>query len=143
PSEQRMDFVSIVTPNHMHLPVAKAALNANFHVLSDKPATLNLAEALELKRIVEDSGMLYCLTHTYTGYPLVKEAREIVAHGRLGALRKVVVEYLQGWLSEPESPDNKQAIWRTDPARSGVSGCMGDIGSHAANLAEYVTGRRI
>ncbi|MGJ8690852.1 MAG: Gfo/Idh/MocA family protein [Thalassotalea sp.] len=143
PAEQRMDFVAIVTPNHMHFPAAKAALEAGFHVLSDKPATLNLAEVKELKKIVERTGLLYGLTHTYTGYPMVKEAQTLVANGEIGKVRKVIVEYIQGWLSEPQAADNKQADWRTDPARSGLSGCMGDIGSHAANLVEYVTGKEI
>ena len=124
--------------------MAEAALNAGFHVLSDKPATLNLEEALHLRDLVKQSGLLYGLTHTYTGYPLVKEARERVAAGVLGAIRKVVVEYPQGWLAErEEDADNKQAAWRLDPAQAGISSCMGDIGVHAANLAEYVTGLRI
>ena len=143
PEHQRMQFVAIVTPNHMHFPAAKAALEAGFHVLSDKPATLNLAEVKSLNKIVEKTGLLYGLTHTYTGYPMVKEAQTLVANGEFGKIRKVIVEYIQGWLSEAESPDNKQAAWRTDPARSGISGCMGDIGSHAANLAEYIIGKEI
>ncbi len=142
--EQRMQFVAIVTPNHMHFPVAAAALGAGFHVLSDKPATYSLEEALALREIVRDTGLLYGLTHTYTGYPLVKEARARVAAGELGAIRKVVVEYPQGWLADrQEDADNKQAAWRLDPAQAGVSSCMGDIGVHAANLAEYVTGLKI
>ena len=141
PAESRMDFVAIVTPNHMHFPVAKAALEAGFHVLSDKPATLNLAEVIALRDIVEQSGKLFGLTHTYLGYPLVSVARDIVAKGGLGSVRKVFVEYIQGWLAG--EVDNKQAAWRTDPARSGPSGCMGDIGTHAHNLAEYVTGKRM
>ena len=141
PAAQRMQFVAIVTPNHQHFPVAEAALRAGFHVLSDKPATLNLDEALRLRDVLADTGLLYGLTHTYTGYPLVKEARARVAAGELGAIRKVVVEYPQGWLADrQEDADNKQAAWRLNPARSGVSNCMGDIGVHAANLAEYVTG---
>ena len=143
PQEDRMQFVVIVTPNHMHFPVAKAALEAGFHVLSDKPATLNLQEAKQLQAIVAQTGLLYGLTHTYTGYPMVKEAQELVRQGELGPIRKVIVEYIQGWLSKPDDPNNKQAAWRTDPARSGVSGCMGDIGSHAANLVEYITGQAI
>lgn len=143
PEGERMDFVAIVTPNHMHFPVAKAALAAGFHVLSDKPATLNVDEAKALKSLVDKSGQLYGLTHNYTGYPAVKEARFLVSSGALGPIRKVVVEYLQGWLSGPDDPTNKQAAWRTDPARAGAAGCMGDIGSHAANLAEYVTGAEI
>ncbi len=139
PIDQRMEFVSIVTPNHVHFPVAKAALEAGFHVLSDKPATLNFAEARELGEIVYKSGKAYGLTHTYLGYPLVREAKSIVKTGGIGKVRKVFVEYIQGWLAT--EVENKQADWRTDPARSGGSGCMGDIGTHAHNLAEYVTGK--
>jgi predicted dehydrogenase len=144
PVQERMQFVSIVTPNHLHAPVATAALHAGFHVMSDKPATFDLQEALTLRALVRESGLLYGLTHTYTGYPLVKEARERIAAGELGAIRKVVVEYPQGWLADrQEDTDNKQAVWRLDPAQAGVSSCMGDIGVHAANLAEYVTGLNI
>lgn len=139
---ERMDFVAIVTPNHMHYPPAVAALKAGFHVMSDKPATLNLAEATALKALVEETGLLYGLTHTYLGYPMVKQARAMVSNGKLGEIRKILVEYPQGWLSqfEEDSGDNKQAEWRTDPARSGISGAMGDIGTHAHNLAEYISG---
>ena len=137
PAEQRMQFVSIVTPNHMHFPVAKQALEAGFHVLSDKPATLDLGEALELKTAVENSNCLYGLTHTYTGYPLIKEARHLIGSGQLGTLTKVIVEYSQGWLASKSDEDSKQAQWRLDPKRAGISCCMGDIGVHAANLAEY------
>jgi len=143
PETERMDLVSIVTPNHMHFPVAKTAIEAGFHVISDKPATLTLAEAIELQTIVLDSGCLYALTHTYTGYPMIKEARARVFKGELGAIRKVVVEYSQGWLADTPDIDNKQAEWRLDPVRAGASGCMGDIGVHAANLAEYVIGSPI
>ena len=143
PADQRMEFVSIVTPNYLHFEMSKAALEAGFHVLCDKPATLDLAEAKLLKPIIEKSGKLFGLTHTYTGYPMVKEAQTLVANGEFGPIRKVIVEYIQGWLSEAQASDNKQADWRTDPARSGISGCMGDIGSHAANLVEYVTGKEI
>ena len=140
PEGERMDFVAIVTPNHVHFPVAKAALEAGFHVLSDKPATLNLDEVKELAKIVQaNSTLAYGLTHTYLGYPLVSAARSIVAEGGIGKVRKVFVEYIQGWLAG--EVDNKQADWRTDPARSGISGCMGDIGTHAHNLAEFVTGK--
>lgn len=137
PEEQRMQFVSIVTPNHMHFPVAKQALEAGFHVLSDKPATLDLREALELKTLVDKSNCLYGLTHTYTGYPLIKEARHLIGSGQLGTVTKVVVEYSQGWLASKSDEGSKQAEWRLDPARAGSSCCMGDIGVHAANLAEY------
>lgn len=144
PEGERMDFVAIVTPNHLHFPVAKAALEHGFHVMSDKPATFSLEEALLLVKLVESTGLLYGLTHTYTGYPLVKEARQRVAAGALGKIRKIVVEYPQGWLAgREEEQDNKQAAWRLDPQRSGVSSCMADIGVHAANLAEYVTGLKI
>ncbi len=143
PVDERMQFISIVTPNHLHFPVAEVALKAGFHVMSDKPATLNLAEALRLRQLLQETGLLYGLTHAYTGYPLVKEARERIAQGELGTLRKVVVEYHQGWLAHPHDPDNKQAAWRLDPALAGISSCIGDIGVHAANLAEYITGLRI
>ncbi len=142
PVDERMEFVAIVTPNHVHFPVAKAALEAGFSVLSDKPATLNLEEALELRKIVQASdGLAYGLTHTYLGYPLVGEARSIIESGGIGKVRKVFVEYIQGWLAT--EVDNKQADWRTDPARSGGSGCMGDIGTHAHNLAEFMTAKRM
>ncbi|MDE1145830.1 MAG: Gfo/Idh/MocA family oxidoreductase [Azospirillaceae bacterium] len=131
-------LVAIVTPNHLHFPVAKAALEAGFHVLSDKPATATLEEAVELARVVADSGRLYGLTYTYTGYPMVREARALVARGDLGAVRKVVVEYSQGWLSD--AVDSAQAAWRADPAQSGLGGCIGDIGVHAFNIAEFVSG---
>jgi predicted dehydrogenase len=144
PPDQRIDFVAIVTPNHVHFPAAKAALEAGFHVLSDKPATFDLAEAKELAAIVKKTGLLYGLTHNYTGYPLVKQAREMVATGQLGKIRKVVVEYPQGWLATRiEASGQKQAAWRTDPKRSGAAGCIGDIGTHAENLAEYITGLKI
>ena len=144
PADQRIDFVSIVTPNHVHFPAAKAALEAGFHVLSDKPATFDLAEAKKLAAIVKKTGRLYGLTHNYTGYPLVKEARHLVHSGKLGKIRKVVVEYPQGWLATRlEASGQKQAAWRTDPKRSGAAGCIGDIGTHAENLAEYITGLKI
>ncbi len=144
PADERMQFVGIVTPNHMHFPVAKLALESGFHVLSDKPATFNLNEALELRTIIERTDQLYGLSHTYTGYPLVKEARVRIKSGELGKIRKIVVEYPQGWLAHrEEDSDNKQASWRLDPNQAGISGCMGDIGVHAANLAEYITGLRI
>lgn len=141
PESERMEFVSIVTPNHVHFPVAKAALEAGFHVLSDKPATLNLEEARELIAIVRKSSRSYGLTHTYLGYPMVAEAKRLVEAGAIGKVRKVFVEYIQGWLAT--NVENKQAEWRTDPARSGGSGCMGDIGTHAHNLAEYVTQKKM
>jgi predicted dehydrogenase len=144
PLGERMDFISIVTPNHMHFPPAKLALEHGFHVLSDKPATFNLAEAKTLAALVKKSGLLYGLTHNYTGYPLVKQAREMVATGVLGKIRKVVVEYPQGWLATRiEASGQKQAAWRTDPKKSGAAGCIGDIGTHAENLAEYISGLQI
>ena len=144
PADQRIDFISIVTPNHVHFPPAKLALENGFHVLSDKPATFDLAEAKELQALVNKSGLLYGLTHNYTGYPMVKEARHLVASGKLGKIRKVVVEYPQGWLATRiEASGQKQAAWRTDPKRSGAAGCIGDIGTHAENLAEYITGLKI
>ncbi len=144
PEGDRIDFVSIVTPNHLHFPAAKMALENGFHVICDKPMTLNLQEAKDLVTIVEKTGLVFGLTHNYTGYPMVKEARDMVRNGKLGPIRKVVVEYPQGWLSKDEEHnDYKQAIWRTDPARSGAAGAMGDIGTHAENLAEYITGLKI
>ncbi len=136
-----IDFVSIVSPNHHHLPAARAALAAGIPVISDKPATATLAEARELAECVAASGLAYALTHTYSGYPLVREARARVASGALGAIRKVVVEYPQGWLAGDAV--GKQAEWRTDPARSGPGGCIGDIGTHAFQLAEFVTGLNV
>jgi predicted dehydrogenase len=144
PVGERMDFIAIVTPNHMHYPPAKMALEHGFDVLSDKPATLNLAEAKKLAAIVKKTGRLYGLTHNYTGYPLVKEARDMIRAGKLGKIRKVVAEYPQGWLATRlEASGQKQAAWRTDPKRSGAGGCVGDIGTHAENLAEYITGLQI
>ncbi|MCI0536160.1 MAG: Gfo/Idh/MocA family oxidoreductase [Verrucomicrobiales bacterium] len=144
PPDQCMDFVAIVTPNHMHFPPAKMALENGFHVLSDKPATFNLAEAKQLRELVKKNGLLYGLTHNYTGYPLVKEARDMIRAGKLGKIRKVVVEYPQGWLATRlEATGQKQAGWRTDPKQSGAAGSVGDIGTHAENLAEYVTGLQI
>ena len=143
-TQTRMDFVAIVTPNHLHFPVAKMALEHGFHVLSDKPATLNLDEAQALHSLLNTSGLLYGLTHTYAGYPMIKQARDMVAAGALGAIRKVLVEYPQGWLADATVEQNsKQAQWRLDPARAGVSSCVGDIGSHAAHLSEYVSGSAI
>lgn len=136
-----IDLVAIVTPNHLHVPASIAALRAGLHVMCDKPAAISLAEMKHLAGLAAVAKGLYALTHTYTGYPLVREARALVAAGRIGRLRKVVVEYSQGWLSTPlEETGSKQAGWRTDPARSGAGGCIGDIGVHAFNLAEYVSG---
>jgi predicted dehydrogenase len=139
-----IDFVIIATPNDLHFPVARAFLAAGIHVVCDKPLALNIAQGQELVRLVESGTALFALTHNYTGYPAVRQARELVRGGGLGELRKVMVEYTQDWLMEPlEQRDHKQAAWRTDPARAGAAGCVGDIGSHAANLLEFVTGRHI
>jgi predicted dehydrogenase len=144
PQDQRMDFVSIVTPNHMHFGPAMMALDHGFHVVCDKPMCLTVDEAKLLKKKVESTKLLFALTHNYTGYPMVKQARQMIAHGELGKVRRIVVEYPQGWLSTAlEKTNQKQASWRTDPTRSGVAGAMGDIGTHAENLAEYVTGLQI
>jgi predicted dehydrogenase len=141
PASERMDFVSIVTPNHLHFDPARLALESGFHVVLDKPMTFDVDEAKRLQAIVEKSGLFFCLTHTYTGYPMVKEARQQVLSGKFGRIRKIYVEYPQGWLSTAiESSENKQAAWRTDPSKSGIAGAMGDIGTHAFNLAEYVSG---
>jgi predicted dehydrogenase len=144
PETERMQVVSIVTPNHVHFEPARLALDNGFHVVLDKPMTFSLAEAKALEQTVKKSGKLFCLTHTYTGYPMVKEAKQIVAEGQLGKIRKVYVEYPQGWLSTAlEAGHNKQASWRTDPKQSGMAGAMGDIGTHAFNLAEYVSGLQV
>ena len=144
PLGERMDFISIVTPNHMHFGPAKMALENGFHVVCDKPLSFNMKEAKTLQRIVEKTGLIFALTHNYTGYPMVKQAKSMIAKNKIGKVRKVVVEYPQGWLSTfVEGTDSKQAAWRTDPKRSGIAGAMGDIGTHAENLAEYVTGLKI
>lgn len=142
PEEERMDFVSIVTPNDMHFGPAMLALEKGFDVAMDKPMTYTLDEAKQLRDKVKESGRLLLLTHTYTGYPMVKEARERVRRGDLGKIRLIYVEYPQGWLYTDCSATNKQAAWRVDPKRSGKAGCMGDIGTHAFNLAEYISGLR-
>ena len=141
----RMDFVSIVTPNHMHFGPAKMALENGFHVVCDKPLCLSIKEAEELVDLVNKTGLIFALTHNYTGYPMVKQAKAMICKGELGHIRKVVVEYPQGWLSTLLEADAnaKQAIWRTDPNQSGAAGSMGDIGTHAENLAEYITGLKI
>ncbi|MDN3669620.1 Gfo/Idh/MocA family oxidoreductase [Echinicola jeungdonensis] len=144
PEDQRIDFVSIVTPNHVHFDPALKALKSGFHVVLDKPMTLTYDEAKELNRVIEETGLLFCLTHTYTGYPMIKEARQLVINGVLGKIRKIYVEYPQGWLWKSfDTSENKQAAWRTDPSKSGIAGCMGDIGTHAFNLAEYVSGLKL
>lgn len=144
PESERLQVVAIVTPNHVHFEPTKLALESGFHVVLDKPMTYSLAEALELAKVVKATGKRFCLTHTYTGYPMVKEARQLVRSGKIGKIRKIYVEYPQGWLSTfLEGSHQKQADWRTDPARSGIAGCMGDIGTHAFNLAEYVSGLKV
>jgi predicted dehydrogenase len=136
-----IEAVSIVTPNHMHAPAARAFLEAGIHVICDKPLTLSLKEAIALKDVAERSGRIFAVTHNYTGYPLVRHAREMVAAGELGEIRVVQVEYAQDWLTERlEDSGHKQAQWRTDPERSGAGGCIGDIGTHAYNLADFITG---
>jgi predicted dehydrogenase len=144
PESERIDFVSIVTPNHVHFPPAKTFLEADFHVVCDKPMTYDLAEAKALRDLVKSTGKVFALTHNYTGYPMVKEARELVRNGDLGKILKVVTEYPQGWLIQPiDAEGQKQAAWRTDPSRTGASSCIGDIGTHAENLSRYITGLEI
>lgn len=144
PADQRMDFVTIVTPNFAHFAPAMMALEHGFHVVIEKPITFTMDEARQLKKKVEETGLILCLTHTYSGYPMVKQARQMVKDGALGKIRKVWVEYPQGWLSKlSEREGNAQAAWRTDPKKSGKAGAMGDIGTHAAHLAEYVSGLKI
>jgi predicted dehydrogenase len=144
PPEKRIDFVSVVTPNHVHFGPSKMALESGFHVIVEKPISFNLDEAKSLQKLVAKTGLILGLTHTYTGYPLVKEAKAMVAAGKFGKIRKVYVEYPQGWLSTLlEGTGNMQASWRTDPKQSGMGGAIGDIGTHAANLAEYIIGSEI
>ncbi|MDO6737528.1 Gfo/Idh/MocA family protein [Wenyingzhuangia sp. 2_MG-2023] len=144
PTEERMDFVAIVTPNHMHFPPAKLALQSGFHVVCDKPVTLTLEEAIELEQVITESGKLFALTHNYTGHPMVKQAKAMIENGDLGNIRKIQVQYLQGWLATSvEKTGQKQAAWRIDPKKSGIGGALGDIGTHAENLTEYITGLKI
>lgn len=141
PEGDRIDFVSIATPNHTHFAVAKAALEAGLNVICDKPMTFDLAQAEELAKLVESSGAVFALTHNYTGYPLVRQAREMIQSGELGEIQAFRSNYIQGWLrSRLESSDQKQAAWRTDPKKSGAAGSFGDIGTHAYNLGRYMTG---
>ena len=143
-SSKRMDIVSIVTPNHIHFDPAYKALDNGFPVIIDKPMTYDSEQAKNLVDKVNETGIPFAVTHTYTGYPMVKEAKSIIKLGKIGKIRKVAVEYPQGWLTTNlESTDNKQASWRTDPGKSGKAGSMGDIGTHAANMVEYVTGKKI
>ena len=142
--DERMDFAAIVTPNHLHFEPARRCLENGFHVVVDKPLCFSLDEARTLRDIVARTGRLLAVTYTYSGYPMVKQARALIAAGRIGAVRKVYVEYPQGWLAtDVERGGQKQASWRTDPSKSGAGGAIGDIGTHAAHLAEYVSGLRI
>jgi predicted dehydrogenase len=144
PEGERIDFAAVTTPNNWHFPIAKDLLEAGFHVMCEKPMTFNSAEARALVRIVKKSRRVFGLMHNYTGYPMVKLAREMAKGGDLGRVRKIVVQYPQGWLASAlERTGQQQASWRTDPRQSGASGCMGDIGTHAENLAEYITGLKI
>jgi len=144
PADERIDFVAIVTPNFLHAPVAMEFLKRGFHVVCDKPMTLNLKEAKALRDVVCETGKVFALTHNYTGYPMVKEARELVRTGKLGKILKVVAEYPQGWLLDKiEATGQKQAAWRSDPKKAGASCCVGDIGTHAENLGRYITGLKI
>ena len=143
PEAERMEMVIIVTPNHIHVPISMAAIEAGFHVFCEKPAALSLDEAKQLADVVNGSDRLYGLAHTYLGYPMVWQAKSMVEDGKLGTIRKILVEYPQGWLSEPDDPSNKQASWRTDPSQSGAAGCMGDIGTHAFGLAELISGHNV
>lgn len=140
PADQRIDFVTVATPNHTHFPIAKAAVEAGFNVMCDKPLTLNLEEAEQLAAVVDKSGVVFGVTHNYTGYPLVRQAREMVLSGELGEINAVRACYMQGWLrTRLEKENQKQAAWRTDPSKSGAAGCFGDIGTHAYNLARYMS----
>ncbi len=144
PADERIDFVTIVTPNFAHFAPAMMALEYGFHVVIEKPITFSMEEAKQLKQKLDETGLILCLTHTYSGYPMVKHAKAMVKEGKLGKIRKVWVEYAQGWLSKlSEREGNAQAAWRTDPKKSGKSSVMGDIGTHAAHLAEYITGAKI
>ena len=144
PAEERIDFVSIVTPNHVHFEPARACVEAGFHVVIDKPMVHDSTQAERLARAVAEHGTVFAVTYNYTGYPMVKEARHWIEQGRIGAIRRVVVEYAQGWLSHPiDAEGHKQAAWRTDPARAGIAGALGDIGTHCENLVSYVTGLAI
>jgi predicted dehydrogenase len=144
PVGERIDFVSIVTPNHMHYPVSKAFVEAGFNVACDKPMVHTVEQALDLASAVEKNKVVFAVTYNYTGYPMVKQARYLVESGAIGKVQKVIVEYPQGWLlNRIEATGSKQASWRTDPARSGASGCIGDIGSHCENLVSYITGLQI
>jgi predicted dehydrogenase len=144
PDDMRPHFICIATPNYLHFEPAMEAIKAGFHVVCDKPLCLNLEEAFKLRDALKQSKSLFCITHNYSAYPMVKKARQMVHSGELGKIRRVHVEYLQGWLSDrEEAKGNKQAEWRADPAKAGNAGCMGDIGTHAFQLSEYITGRKV
>src|SRR6202007_3152487 len=141
PASERIDFVSIATPNHTHFEIARTFAEAGFNIMCDKPMTFDLRQAEELARIVQKTGVVFALTHNYTGYPLVRQAREMVRAGELGEIQAIRAFYIQGWLRTRLEKDNqKQASWRTDPKRSGAAGCFGDIGTHAYNLGRFITG---
>ncbi len=141
PESERIDFVSVATPNHTHFEIAKAAVEAGFNCMCDKPMTFDLAQAEQLAEAVDASGVVFAVTHNYTGYPLVRQARQMVLDGELGEIQAIRSSYIQGWLrSRLEKDDQKQAAWRTDPSKSGAAGCFGDIGTHAYNLGRYMTG---
>ena len=140
PADQRIDFVTIVTPNNLHFPIAETFLKAGFHIVCDKPMTFTLQEAEALVKLVEESGLVFALTHNYTGHPLIRHARSLFQSGEMGTVRKVIVEYLQDFLMVPhEKLGQKQASWRVDPVQSGIGGTLGDVGTHCVNLLEYVT----
>ena len=141
PADERMDFVTICTPNFCHYEIAKACLEAGFHVVCEKPLSMTVEEAEDLEAIVKKTGLMFCLMHNYTGFPMVRQARQLISEGALGTIRKINVEYSLGWLAAPNA--GKQAAWRVDPKQAGISGCMGDIGTHAQNLIEFVTGMKI
>jgi len=144
PADERIDFVAVTTPNNWHFPIAKESLEAGFNVMCEKPMTMTVEEAVELEKVVKESGKTFGLMHTYSGYPMVKLAKDLVKQGDIGKVRKVVVRYAQGWLAKAIEKDGQmQASWRTDPKQSGAAGCIGDIGTHAANLAEYITASKI
>jgi predicted dehydrogenase len=144
PEEKRMELLSVVTPNHVHFGPVKMGVLAGFHVICDKPLCFDLQQAYELQALIENSDTVFALTHNYTGYPMIKQAKYMVASGKIGTVRKVVTEYAQGWLTHPiEKDGQKQASWRTDPNKSGIAGAIGDIGTHAENLSQYITGLEI
>lgn len=144
PADKRIDLVAVTTPNNWHFPIAKASLEAGFNVMCEKPMTMTVEEAEELEKVVKETGKVFGLMHCYTGYPMVKLAKDLIKQGEIGKVRKVVVRYSQGWLAKAIEKDGQmQASWRTDPKQSGAAGCVGDIGTHAANLAEYITDSKI